>query len=53
MVKDYSEDYELQTALRDYIEKTTGERVNSADIARLCDSCYSKVRDMAPEDEEE
>ena len=43
MVKDYSEDYELQKALRDYVEKTTGEKVNVVDIARLCDSCYTKV----------
>ncbi|HEV8601040.1 MAG TPA: hypothetical protein VGQ87_00380 [Patescibacteria group bacterium] len=43
MVKDYSDDYELQTALRNYLEKKTGERVNVVDIARLCDSCYAMV----------
>lgn len=51
MVKDYSEDYELQTALRNYLEKKTGERVNVTDISRLCDSCYTMVQE-AEEDEE-
>lgn len=50
LVKDYAEDYDLQTALRSYIEKTTGERVNASDIARLCDSCYNMV---STEEEEE
>ena len=53
MVKNYAEDYELQTALRNYIEKTSGERVNVTDIARLCDSCYTKVNDYNDEEEEE
>lgn len=52
MTKDYSEDFELQTALRNYVEKTTGERVNVADIARLCDSCYNLVSNNVEEDEE-
>lgn len=43
LVSNYSEDYKLQTALRNYIEKSTGERVNVVDIARLCDSCYTMV----------
>lgn len=47
MVKDYSEDFELQTAIRDYVEKQTGEKVNVDDIARLCDSCYFSVQEMA------
>jgi hypothetical protein len=47
MVKDYSEDFELQTSIRNYVEKTTGDKVNINDIARLCDSCYFKVQDMA------
>jgi hypothetical protein len=45
MVKDYSEDFDLQTAIRDYVEKATGETVNVNDIAKLCDSCYFKVQD--------
>ncbi|HYC79626.1 MAG TPA: hypothetical protein VEC17_01210 [Candidatus Binatia bacterium] len=45
LVKDYSEDYDLQTAIRDYVEKETGETVNVSDIAKLCDSCYFKVQD--------
>jgi hypothetical protein len=52
LVKNYEEDYELQTSLRDYIEKTTGERVNTADVALLCDSCYAKIQDMREEEEE-
>lgn len=52
LVKDYSEDFELQTAIRNYVEKTTGERVNVSDIARLCDSCYTKVRDNRDNGEE-
>ncbi|MBX4188015.1 MAG: hypothetical protein KW793_02665 [Candidatus Doudnabacteria bacterium] len=51
MVKDYSEDFELQTAIRSYIEKETGETVNVNDIARLCDSCYFRVRDMSKDKE--
>ena len=51
LVKDYSEDFDLQTALRSYMEKTTGERLSIADIARLCDSCYTMV--SLPEEEEE
>jgi hypothetical protein len=47
LVKDYSEDFELQTSLRDYIEKQTGERINLADVAKLCDSCYVLVNEMA------
>ncbi|MEO8065737.1 MAG: hypothetical protein ABI643_02685 [Candidatus Doudnabacteria bacterium] len=52
LVKNYAEDYELQTSLRNYVEKTSGERINVADIAQLCDSCYSKVKDSTEEDEE-
>ncbi|MBI2356417.1 MAG: hypothetical protein HYV13_04410 [Candidatus Doudnabacteria bacterium] len=52
LVKDYSEDFELQTALRNYIEKTSGDKVNITDIARLCDDCYGRVS-QATEDEEE
>lgn len=52
LVKDYSDDYDLQTALRNYLEKTTGERVSVSDIARLCDSCYMRVKDNTEEDEE-
>jgi hypothetical protein len=50
LVKDYSEDYDLQTSLRNYVEKTSGEKINVADIAKLCDSCYTNVN---VEDEEE
>ena len=37
MVKDYSEDFELQTSIRNYVEKSTGEKINVDDIAKLCD----------------
>jgi hypothetical protein len=49
LVKNYAEDFELQTAIRGYIEKQTGEQVNIDDIAHLCDSCYLAVKDMATE----
>ncbi len=52
MVKNYAEDFELQTALRDYVQKTSGERINVGDIAHLCDLCYTKVNDTGEEDEE-
>jgi hypothetical protein len=52
MVKNYAEDFELQTALRNYVEKTSGEKINVADIAHLCDSCYTKVNDTSEEAEE-
>lgn len=52
MIKNYAEDFELQTSLRNYIEKTTGERLNVGDIAHLCDSCYTRVADHQEEDEE-
>ena len=52
LVKDYSEDFELQTSLRNYLEKQTGERVNVVDIARLCDSCYTMVGETTEEEEE-
>ena len=52
MVKNYAEDFELQTALRDYVEKTTGERINVGDMAHLCDSCYGLVNSNQEEDEE-
>jgi|GEM_PF-2883753 len=45
MVKNYSEDFELQTALQSYIQKETGETINIADIAHLCDSCYVRIND--------
>lgn len=44
LVKNYAEDFELQTALRHYLQKSTGDRVNVSDIAHLCDSCYEMVR---------
>lgn len=50
-VKDYTEDFALQTALGDYVEKLSGDKINAADITRLCDSCYSKMN--IPEDEAE
>ena len=53
MIKNYSEDFELQTAIRDYVEKTSGERINVGDIAHLCDSCYGLVNSNQPEEEEE
>ena len=54
MIKNYAEDFELQTALRDYVEKTSGERINVGDIAHLCDSCYTKINDIhGREDDEE
>ncbi len=52
MVKNYSEDFELQTALRDYVQKTSGERINVGDVAHLCDSCYNLVNPGQEEDEE-
>ena len=52
LVKNYAEDYDLQTALRDYVEKATGERINVVDIAHLCDSCYAKVSDNSEDVEE-
>ena len=52
MIKNYSEDFELQTSIRDYVEKTTGEKINVGDIAHLCDSCYGLVTDNHEEDEE-
>lgn len=52
LVKDYSEDFELQTALRNYLEKTTGDNLSISDIARLCDDCYSRVSNTIEEDEE-
>ncbi len=47
MVKDYAEDLELQAAIRAYIEKETGEKVEISDIAKMCDSCYFMVNDLA------
>jgi hypothetical protein len=47
MVKNYADDFELQTALRNLIEKQTGDTINVTDIAHLCDSCYLSVSDMA------
>lgn len=47
MVKDYSEDVELQNSIKEYVQKATGERVNVSEIAKLCDSCYYMVNDMA------
>ncbi len=52
MVKNYAEDYELQTALRNYVEKTSGEKINVGDIAHLCDDCYTKVGNGSEEEEE-
>lgn len=52
MVKNYAEDYELQTALQGYVQKTTGERINTGDIAHLCDACYSLVNTEHEEEEE-
>lgn len=53
LIKNYSEDYELQTSVRNYLEKTSGEQVNIADIARLCEACYDKVRDGDGEEDED
>lgn len=50
MVKDYSEDAELQKSIKDYVQQSTGESVNIAEIAKLCDSCYFMVNDMAAEE---
>jgi hypothetical protein len=47
MVKDYSEDIELQKSIKDYVQKSTGDRVNIEEIAKLCDSCYYMVNDIA------
>ena len=52
MVKNYSEDFDLQTAVRDYVQKTTGEKINVGDIAHLCDSCYGDVNTTQEETEE-
>lgn len=52
MIKNYSEDFELQTSIRDYVEKTTGEKINVGDIAHLCDSCYTDVNSSPTEEEE-
>ena len=53
LVKDYAEDFDLQTAIRNYLENTWGERLNVADIAKLCESCYDKVRNGSSEDEDD
>ena len=47
--RDYAEDFELQTALADYIEEVSGERINISDISSLCEECYDKV--SRPEEE--
>lgn len=48
-VKDYGEDFELQTALRDYLEEISGEKINIGDMTKLCDDCYEKI--SLPQDE--
>ena len=52
LTQNYAEDFELQTSLRDYVEKTTGEKINVGDMAHLCDSCYGLVNDSREDDEE-
>jgi len=51
-VRDYAEDFELQTQLRDYLEQISGEKVNVADVTRLCDDCYVKVHKNEDESDE-
>ena len=52
MIRNYSEDFDLQTAIRNYVEKTTGDRVNVGDIAHLCDNCYGLVNQNEEEERE-
>ncbi len=52
-VKDYAENFELQTAVGDYLERISGESVNVADIARLCDDCCEKINLAEDRPEEE
>lgn len=53
LVKDYSSDYDLQTSLRNYLEKTSGDKLSVSDIAHLCDDCYSRVATPAETEEDE
>ena len=53
LTKNYSEDFELQTALQNYMQKTTGEKISIADITKLCESCYDKVRDGEESEDDE
>lgn len=46
LVKDYSEDQELQTAIRSYIQKETGDNVSVTEIGKMCDSCYFTVNEV-------
>lgn len=47
--RNYSEDTKLQTALADYLEQVSGEKVNLANITHLCDSCYTKIKPLNEE----
>lgn len=42
-VREFAEDFDLQTALADYLEQVSGEKVNVADVTRLCTECYEKI----------
>jgi hypothetical protein len=53
LVKDYSEDHELQTAIRNYIAGETGDTVSVSEIGKMCDSCYYLVNDVTKEKEQE
>lgn len=46
LVKDYSEDQELQTAIRTYIAGETGDNVSVTEIGKMCDSCYFLVNEV-------
>ena len=49
MVKDYAQDQELQSAIRSYIQKETGDTVDIKEIAKMCDSCYFQVNELSKE----
>jgi hypothetical protein len=53
LVKDYSEDQELQTAIRSYIEGETGDTVSVSEIGKMCDSCYFLVNEATKEKAQE
>jgi hypothetical protein len=53
LVKDYSEDQELQAAIRSYIEQETGDKISVTEIGKMCDSCYFMVNDVTKEKEQE
>jgi hypothetical protein len=53
LVKDYSEDQELQTAIRSYVAGETGDTVSVLEIGKMCDSCYFLVNEVTKQKEQE